>query len=161
MGDHYLPVDGDPYREWWHQQFAIPPDTLEGCSFWQRGRSSIWVAAADVDPGRLTPVDGVGIPCLRIGRDVWKPTAIAAIEFGVEACRNVVELDTEETRRFLDREVIVFAADDPRRTLPNRGFVIARYHGLPMGCGLWSGGTLESEVPKGRRLPEIDLPLRR
>ena len=161
MGDRYLPVDGAPYLEWWQHQFATPPEILEGCSFWQRGRYSIWVAAADVDPGEIAPVDGVGIPFLRTGREVWKPTSVAVIEFGLDARRNVVELDRDETMRFLDRQVIEFAAGDARGKLPNRGFVIARYHRLPVGCGLWSRGTLESAVPKGRRMAAMNLPIRR
>jgi len=161
MGDRYLPVDGAPYRAWWQQQFATPPETLRGCSFWQRGRFSIWVATADVDPGEIAPVEGVGIPFVRTGREVWKPTSVAVIEFGLDASRNVVELDRAETLRFLDRQVIEFAAGDARGTLPNRGFVIARYHGLPVGCGLWCRGTLESSVPKGRRMTDLDLPVRR
>ena len=160
MGDRYLPVDRAPYLEWWQQQFETPPETLRGCSFWQRGRFSIWIAAADVDPGGLAPVDGVGIPFLRTGREVWKPTSVAVIEFGLEARRNIVELNRDETLRFLDRQVIDFPAGDTRAKLPNRGFVIARYHGLPVGCGLWRRGTLESSVPKGRRLANADLPVR-
>ncbi len=160
MGDRYCPVDGAPYLEWWQQQFDAPAETLRACSFWQRGRFSIWVAAAGVDPGELAPVDGVGIPFLRTGREVWKPTSVAVIEFGLHAKRNVVDLDRDETSCFLDREVIEFAEDDPRRTLPNRGFVIARYHGLPVGCGLWRRGTLGSSVPKGRRLADVDAPIR-
>jgi NOL1/NOP2/fmu family ribosome biogenesis protein len=161
VADRYLRVDGAPYREWWQQQFATPPETLGECSFWQRGRFSIWVAAADVDPGTITPVDGVGIPFLRTGREVWKPTLVAVIEFGLDASRNIVELERDEMLRFLDRQVIEFAAGDPRGDLPNRGFVIARYQRLPLGCGLWSRGTLESAVPKGRRMTDVDLPIRR
>ena len=159
MADRYVLVDGRPYLEWWQQQFDTPPGTLRGCSFWQRGRFSIWIAAADVDPGGLAPVDGVGIPFLRTGREVWKPTSVAVIEFGLDAARNVVELDRDETLRFLDRQTIEFTAGDARGTLPNRGFVIARYHGQPLGCGLWRRGTLESAVPKGRRMVALDLPV--
>jgi len=157
LGDRYILVDGAPYLEWWQEQFATPPETLRGCSFWQRGRFSIWIAAADVEPGEIAPVDGVGIPFLRTGREVWKPTLVAVIEFGLDASRNVVELDRDETLRFLDRQVIEFAAEDARGALPNRGFVIARYHGLPVGCGLWRRGTLESAVPKGRSMAGLNL----
>ena len=158
MADRYSRVDGGRYLDWWHKQFGALPETLRSSSFWQRGRFSIWVAAAGVDPGDIAPVDGVGIPFLRTGREVWKPTSVAVIEFGLDATRNVVELDRGETMRFLDRQVIEFAATDSRGTLANRGFVIARYQGLPVGCGLWSRGTLESAVPKGRRMTDVDLP---
>jgi len=161
MGNRYLPVDGAPYLEWWQQQFDTPPDTLGGCSFWQRGRFSIWVAAADTDPGEIAPVDGVGIPFLRTGREVWKPTSVAVIQFGLDASRNVVELDRDEVGRFVDRELIEFGNGAARGALPNRGSVIARYHGVPLGCGLWRRGTLGSSVPKGRRLADLDLPVRR
>jgi len=159
MNDRYVAIGGDPYRDWWQQQFATPPETLRGCSFWQRGRFSIWIAAADVDPGEVAPVDGVGIPFLRTGREVWKPTSVAVIEFGLHATRNVVELQRDELLCFLDRQTIEFAEADARGTLANRGFVIARYQGVPVGCGLWRRGTLVSAVPKGRSMADLDLPI--
>ncbi len=156
MRDRYEAVDGNVYAEWWQEQFATPQATLSGCSFWRRGRHSIWIAAGDVDPGALAPVDGVGIPFLRIAREVWKPTLVAVIEFGLEARRNTVDLDRDECARFLDRETIEFG--DARGDLQNRGYVISRHAGVPIGCGLWRRGSLESAVPKGRRLTEVDLP---
>lgn len=158
MTDRYVRVDGASYIEWWHGQYGVPAASLERCTFWRRGQRSIWIAAPAVDPGELTPVDGVGIPFLRTGREVWKPTSVAAIEFGLEAERNVVDLTAKETVRFLDREAIEFEPPDPRAALPNRGYAIARYCGVPLGCGLWRRGGIESAVPKGRRVVSADIP---
>jgi NOL1/NOP2/fmu family ribosome biogenesis protein len=84
---------------------------------------------------------------------------VAVIHFGGDARRNVVDLDAAEASRFLGRETIEFDEADPRGQLPNRGYVIARYLGVPIGCGLWRRGTLASSVPKGRALPELELPM--
>jgi len=161
MNQRYVAVDGTPYMEWWRELFGTPADTFAESSFWQRGRSSIWVAARGVDPGKVSPVEGVGIPFLRIGEHLWKPTSVAVVEFGVHATRNVVALDAAECRRYLDRESLELAPDDPRGHGVRRGFAIVTYEGVPLGCGLWRRGLLESCVPKGRRLADVDLPIRR
>jgi NOL1/NOP2/fmu family ribosome biogenesis protein len=159
MADRYARVDGAPYIDWWQAQYGGHAGSFADCTFWQRGQRSIWVAAVAVDPGELTPVDGVGIPFLRTAWEVWKPTSVAAIEFGLDAERNVVDLTAAEAVRFLDREAIEFEAPDPRAVLPNRGYAIARYAGVPIGCGLWRRGGIESAVPKGRCVARMDLPL--
>ncbi len=39
-----------------------------------------------------------------------------------------------------------------------RGFVIARWRGVPVACVEWRHGQGESCVPKGRMLECVDLP---
>jgi NOL1/NOP2/fmu family ribosome biogenesis protein len=138
--------------------FGIDPHCFDGLALYQRGRGTLWVAAADLDLDGLRPVDGVGIPILRIDRAVWKLTSAAAIRFGGTATRNVVELDADETAAILRRDPVAFAVDDPRRELPWKAHVIVRYRGVPVGCALWRGDGLESSIPKGRAVDRIDLP---
>jgi NOL1/NOP2/fmu family ribosome biogenesis protein len=161
VNSRFTPVDGAPYVAWWQEQFATPSATFDDCSFWQRGHANVWVASATVDPGAVTPVEGIGIPFLRLGAELWKPTSAAVVEFGMHATRNVMDLGHDEMLRFLDRRDIEIADDDCRVEGPRRGFVIVRFSGLAIGCGLWRRGVLESSVPKGRRMAELDLPIRR
>lgn len=154
----YEPVDAAPYRDWWMETYGGPDGMLDGTSFFQRGRSSVWIAAGDVDPRGLDPVDGVGIPFVRIGRRVWKPAGPAVQQYGDRAVRNVVEASAEETVTLLAGGRIELDADDPRLPPQRRGHAIVRFRGLPVGCGLWRGTDLDSCVPKGRRLQEPDLP---
>ena len=118
----------------------------------------MWIADATVDPGGLDPVDGVGIPFVRIGRRIWKPTGAAVQHFGGRADRNVLEGTPDEVAALLARQRIELGPDDPRVPERRRGHVIVRFRGVPVGCALWRGQDLESCVPKGKMLPDVDLP---
>ncbi|HJO03760.1 MAG TPA: hypothetical protein QGG47_07290 [Acidobacteriota bacterium] len=152
-------LEREPYASWWTDRFGTPVGLFDGCSMWQRGKSSVWVAALDVDPGATSPVDGVGFPLLRVGGRAWKPTSVGLVHFGLRATRNVVELDANETMRFLAGEAIELATDDPRCGQWSRGFVLARYLGVPLGCAEWRADAIRSVLPKGRRNQAPDLPL--
>jgi NOL1/NOP2/fmu family ribosome biogenesis protein len=159
MRQSYSRVEAEPFVTWWREQYEDLPGRLAEATFWRRGRWNVWVASPDVLPGDVEPVDGVGIPFLRTGRQVWKPTQIAAIEFGSTAARNVVDLAFDEMITFLDGGTIRFAPDDARGAEGRRGFVVARHAGVAFGCGLWRQGTLESAVPKGRQVAFLDSPI--
>lgn len=146
------------YVEWWHERYGGPDDTFDRYAFWQRGRNTVWASARDTEPGDVEPVDGIGIPLLRIGRRIWKPTTIAALHFGAIATRNVFEVTAAETRVLLDRGALEPAPDDPRLWEGMRGFVIPRYLGAPIGLAEWRRGTLASVISKSRRISDLDLP---
>lgn len=144
--------------EFCEEIFGVDPACFDGLALYQRGAGTLWTASADLVLDGLRPVDGVGIPLLRIDRAAWKLTSAGAMQFGHTATRNVVELDAAETAAILRREGIVFAPDDSRRELPWKSHVIVRYRGVPLGCALWRGDGLDSSIPKGRVVEEIDLP---
>ena len=149
-------VDGESYRRWWSETYGGPADVLASFAFFQRGGKTVWVAARGVELRGLDPVDAVGIPFVRMESRVWKPTSVAALAFGSAATRNVVELQDNEMRAFLGRETVELGDDDRRRELPNRGFVIVRYRGVPLGCGQWRPDAVVSCVPKGRMITVLD-----
>ncbi len=158
MLSRFQRLEPEPYVSWWTDRFGTSTGIFDRCSMWQRGKTSVWVAGLDVDPGAADPVDGVGFPLLRVGGRAWKPTSIGLMHFGLGATRNVVELDAGEAVRFLAGESIELAADDPRRQLPNRGYVAALYVGVPLGCAAWRPGVICSALPKGRRNRSADIP---
>ena len=47
--------------------------------------------------------------------------------------------------------------DDARRPLPASGFGIARYRGAPLGCIEWRPALVQSCIPKGRAIADLDL----
>ena len=149
-------VPGQEYADWWHQRYGTPPDLFAALAFFQRGRATVWVAAASVQLQGLPVVDGVGIPFARIGGRVWKPTSSAAIQFGAAATRNLVEVTLHEAELLVGRSPVLLDRHDPRRQLPIRGYVLARLHGVPIGCVLWRGTHIESCVPKARAVAELD-----
>ena len=151
-------LESEPYVTWWTDRFGTPEGLFDGCSMWQRGKTSVWVAALDVNPGAIDPVDGVGFPLLRVRGRAWKPTSVGLVHFGLYATRNLVELDVSEVAIFLAGLTIELAADDPRCGLPNHGFIVARYLGVPLGCAEWRTATIRSVLPKGRRNRSADVP---
>lgn len=154
----YRRVEGAPFRAWWMETYGGRAGLLDQWAFFQRGKNSVWIASADVDPRGLDPVDGVGIPFVRMGRRIWKPAGPAVQQFGAAARRNVLEADATETTALLAGGTVDLPPDDPRLPERRRGHAIVRYLGVPVGCALWRGTSLESCVPKGRRLANVDLP---
>lgn len=150
-------VDAEPFVEWWQDRYGLPPETFAGLHFYQRGQATIWLSGADLSGMARARVEAVGIRVLRLGARYWKPTSIAIISLASDATRNVIDLEEEEARRFLAGAECVLEQDDPRLDGIEGGFVVVRFCGVALGCGEWRRRTLRSNVPKGRRIVDLDL----
>jgi NOL1/NOP2/fmu family ribosome biogenesis protein len=136
--------------EWFEERFGIPPETFEGYSFWERGAGKIWcLAEADTPEPDAVDVEALGMTLLRTRQEHWKPTMAGVQKFGGHATRNVLELDDERAGRFLagEEQEVEWEGD--------WGYLIIAHEiagGVePLGVGLYTYGTLRSQVPKGRR----------
>lgn len=154
---NFVRVEGGKYRRWWEEKYGLPEHSLAGYSFFQRGRSKVWIGAREIDMKGLSKIDGTGIPCIRVDSRVWKPTTVAAILLGAGAQRNAFELEENEVTTFLRAEMIPCVTDDPRRAGAEPGYAIARFNGVSLGCGLWRAEGLLPAVPKGRRVALLDF----
>ncbi len=67
--------------------------------------------------------------------------------FGSSAMRNVIEMKELQVTRFLKGEIV--KVDDVLNV--NKGFVIVRYHGLPVGVGKYNGNEIRSAIKRERR----------
>lgn len=151
-------VDGTEYVAWWQERYGTAAGLLDGYQFFKRGTRTVWMASPSVQLGELAPVDGVGLPFVRVGSRDFKPTSVAAVHLGATATRNVVEVTLTEAQQLLRRQPVCLDAGDSRRELHNGGYVIARLAEVPFGCVLWRGGELESCVPKGNVIEDLDTP---
>lgn len=149
-------LDGTEYVDWWVERFDLARETFAGLGFWQRGKSTVWAATADAGGLEEARVDAVGVPFLRVGSSFWKPPTVALRCFAAEARRNVVDVDDGEAEAFLRGDAIELPRGDRRREAIERGYIVIRYRGVPLGCGEWRGKDerLLSCVPKGRRVRE-------
>ncbi|AAG19030.1 MULTISPECIES: hypothetical protein [Halobacterium] len=145
-------VAGRPTRaavvDWWTDRFGVPRTIFESYTLWEKGAGKVW--ALPFDPGAPVPVEALGLTVLRTRQEHWKPTTIAAQRFGREATRNVLRLDErDQAAAFLAGEEQEIAWDG------DWGYVIAAHELTgrlePIGVGLYTYGTLQSMVPKGRR----------
>ena len=133
--------------EWWDERFAIPPETFEGYSFWEKGKGKIWILRGEIaSPIR---VEALGMKFLRTRQEHWKPTTNAVQRFGRRARRNVVELTREQAQRFVRGETQELDWDG------DWGYLVATHELAgeqgPLGVGLYVHGELQSPVPKGRQ----------
>lgn len=140
-------VSREEVLEYFADRFAIPPETFDDYTFWEKGAGKIWVYAGEAP----TPIElqSLGMTCLRTRQDHWKPTTDFAQRFGRHADECVIELTGEEARRFV-------AGED--QELPwdgDWGYLIAAHELAgerePLGVGLYLHGELRSMVPKGRQ----------
>ena len=144
-------VEGRASREavvaYFEERFAIPAETFDDHTFWEKGAGKIWVYAGEAP----TPVEleALGMTCLRTRQEHWKPTTDAIQRFGRHASRNVIELSREKARRFADGE------DQELEWDGDWGYLIAAHEVAaelePLGVGLYIHGELRSMVPKGRQ----------
>jgi NOL1/NOP2/fmu family ribosome biogenesis protein len=133
--------------EWWDERFAIPPETFEGYSFWEKGKGKIWILRGEIaSPIR---VEALGMKFLRTRQEHWKPTTNAVQRFGRRARRNDVELTREQAQRFVRGETQELDWDG------DWGYLVATHELAgeqgPLGVGLYVHGELQSPVPKGRQ----------
>ncbi len=147
-------VAGRPSRaavlEWFEERFGVDPAVFEGHSLWERGAGKLWVLAGAAEPEPdAVDVEALGMTVLRTRQEHWKPTMAGIQRFGGHATRNVIELDREQARRFLAGEEQDLEWDG------DWGYLIVAHRiageSEPLGVGLYTYGTLRSQVPKGRR----------
>ncbi|SFB96376.1 RNA-binding PUA-like domain of methyltransferase RsmF [Halobiforma haloterrestris] len=158
-------VSREEVLEYFADRFAIPPETFDGHTFWEKGAGKIWIYGGEAP----TPVEieAMGMTCLRTRQEHWKPTTDFAQRFGRHAEACVIELDRERARRFAageDQELewdgdwgyliaahevgVEVGAEDERS---GDGEPVDRDALEPLGIGLYVHGELRSMVPKGRQ----------
>ncbi len=144
-------VEGRASREevldFWDERFGVPPETFEAFTFWEKGAGKVWAFHGEA-PSPIE-VEALGMTFLRTRQEHWKPTTDAAQRFGRRADRNVIELSREQARQFIAGEEQDLEWDG------DWGYLIAAHElagdAEPLGVGLFTYGTLQSMVPKGRR----------
>lgn len=140
----------EPEREeilaYFSGRFGIPRDSLGEYAFIKE-RKTIWIAAgvAGLEEAlRELKIEAAGIPLLRMRVPGGKPTTAGLQLLGKRATRNAVDLDPGAFAEFLEAGAV-------RRSFPAEpGYVIVRWRGEVLGCGLYKPGVLLSQIPKER-----------
>ncbi|WP_254863244.1 DUF7122 family protein [Halovivax gelatinilyticus] len=133
--------------EYFEDRFAIPPETFDEFTFWEKGAGKVWIYAGEApDP---IEIEAIGMTCLRTRQEHWKPTTDFVQRFGHHATACVIDLDADAAARFV-------AGDDQELEWDGDwGYLIASHEvggsPEPIGVGLYVYGELRSLVPKGRR----------
>ncbi len=143
----FLPLEPAAVAELWDSRFGIPVEAFSGYRFFKKA-NSIW-AISDVELPRLS-YEAIGMRIMNCKDRPWKPTTAALQVFGKYAARNLVHLDVDSTRIFLEGKSQEVGEAAAMQCEP--GYVVVFYRGEVLGCGLYSHGLLVSQIPKERRL---------
>ena len=137
--------------ELWHSRFGIPVQALSGYRFFKKA-SSIW-AISDFELPRLS-YEAIGMRIINCKDRPWKPTTAALQIFGKYATRNIIHLNSDSARVFLEGRSQVIGEAAEVECEP--GYVVVFYRGEVLGCGLYSHGLLVSQIPKERRVAGVE-----
>ncbi len=131
------------------QRYGIPEEVFRDVEFLET-RKAIWMVSQEMLSQEnqsilsLKRINFAGIRLLRKTGRSFKPTTSGLQIIGSNATKNVVELQRDTLMQLLKTGHV--KADLPEQ----RGFVILRYQGTVLGCGLIKDGILYSQFPRGR-----------
>ncbi len=86
------------------------------------------------------------LPFARLGKHV-KPTSMMIQMFGMHARRNILNVNKENAKKFMEGEDIKV-----NNHSCENGYVIISYKGHALGCGLLSKGYIKNMIPKAKRM---------
>ena len=147
-------VDRDRVVGFWEAEFGVPAETFDGYRFYKKGEKKIWAVSEETAESLggdevldAVEYETVGLPLMRVGGEHDKPTTDALQRFGDSATRKTADVDADGARAFVRGETVEREYD-----VEDLGYVVVRYKGEVLGCGLYFPGELRSQVPKGRRV---------
>jgi NOL1/NOP2/fmu family ribosome biogenesis protein len=132
--------------DYFFDRFGIPGSAFDGFRFLKE-KKTLYAAADAFGLENILEnlkVEAAGVPLLRLDSSLWKPTAAGLQLFGAEASRNILELDDDRLEVLLQQGRM----DGPLPFAP--GYVILRWQGNILGCGLYGRRGLRSHIPEGR-----------
>jgi NOL1/NOP2/fmu family ribosome biogenesis protein len=137
----------DPARTellgYFENRFGIATSALDGFILLE-GSHTYWLLTRSPHVKELAKlsVRTAGIPVLRKMKGQLKPTTAALQAFGARATKNVVPLTREQLTQVFTQDGISLALAIPP------GYVILTHHQHIVGCGLYTGRRLVSQIPR-------------
>ena len=134
--------------EFWHDRFGISPKIFKEYTFWEKGHGKIWAFKGNLS--KSIQIEALGLRFTTTNQRSWKPTTNAVQKFGHHAHKNVLSLPLHQVLQFVQGVPLHMDWDG------TSGYVIVRGnlsdHDIQIGVGLYSNGTLYSQIPKSRQL---------
>jgi len=130
--------------DYMEERFGMDRKLFSGFRLYRGVKGRVYMGSEAV-PAEPKPISA-GIVVARLHGSV-KPSTNLIQLFGRHAKRNAIGLDKKQALAFIrgeDLEVEPGEATD--------GYVILRYLGFSLGCGLLKGRDVKSMLPKARRL---------
>ncbi|WP_290637387.1 RsmB/NOP family class I SAM-dependent RNA methyltransferase [Aquisalimonas sp.] len=134
---HWFTPPEEP-RSWLEpltERFGIPWAAFDGAVPVKRGNKHLHLAPVDHRYPEAPAPEMLGLPAVRRRSLPVKPTTAAAMLYGPDATRNVITLDTAQTRRYLERHPIQALSTEQLAACTSAGYVVLRYRGYTLGLG--------------------------
>lgn len=137
----------DPRRsevlKYFEDRFGIGLDVFQSFGLLESPQA-YWLLSLSpqVEKLKRLRIHTAGIPVLRKMKQELKPTTTAIQIFGNRATKNIVNLNRQQAADLLKNEEMPF----PSSMAP--GYVILAYRRHFLGCGLYTGRRLLSQIPR-------------
>ncbi|MEO0265676.1 MAG: hypothetical protein ABIM43_03570 [candidate division WOR-3 bacterium] len=125
-------------------RFGIEETIFEKYHLSEKG--DVWITSKEAASVQLPGTSRVGIRLIRVFKDGYKLTTAGIQLFGKFATKNVVEINEDKVRDYLegkDLNVGELNCDE--------GQVIVKCGEDFLGSGLYMKGKIKNQLPKGRR----------
>lgn len=139
-------------------RFGIDPAHFEFYTLWQKGKSTRWLAEQHVElppaqAGQTLAIQGIGLPFFRLSSDNWKPSSYGLQRFGHRAQCQLVSLPTAAAaQQFIMGETVQVDPATIQLAEETPCYVHVRYGDMQLGCGRYTTGRLQSQIPKVMRV---------
>jgi len=133
--------------EYLESRFGILPPKFKDFEFYGASRGRIFLGPKHII-SRPEPVS-VGILAARTGNAI-KPTTNLLQLFGRHASKNIVNLNKENIMKYAKGESLLLTEQEKNSS--SNGYVIVSYSSVPVGCGYLKDDSLDSLLPKAKRL---------
>ncbi len=154
-------VDAVPHLAPYINHFDIPPETFDDFLIFQTAKRFLSYTTRDLRPPSRLKLHAVGMPFLHVHMKWPKPTTGMVLSLGHAATRNVLDLEPEQTQRYLRKETFQISETQRRAILPGQVLLRDTFtrgdsstHSAMVGVGLYRAATgeVESWLPKAWKL---------
>lgn len=133
--------------EYLDQRFGLSRELFTQFAFYLGTRGRIILGPTKIDPS--LKVDTLGLLIARLQANI-KPSSNLFLTFGTYVVRNMVDLDREDAITYARGYDLKPDPESCRKA--SDGYVMLRYNGFPLGCGLLKSGHLKNMLPRAKRL---------
>jgi NOL1/NOP2/fmu family ribosome biogenesis protein len=129
------------------QRFGLARELFDGYGLYLASKGRIYIGPKRVPD--MPKIATIGLLAARSGGTI-KPSTNLLQAFGRHITRNLIDLTKEQALEYARGSDVKASA--AQASGAHEGYVLMRYEGIPLGCGLLQLGTIKNMLPKAKRL---------
>lgn len=147
MIDYCEPEIREQVLDYFDLRFGLKRNIFDDFGFYSGPKGRVIVGPKQYDD-RLSP-DTAGLLIARVHKSV-KPTTNLLQIFGAKVTRNTITLSRSQTLKYLQGLDVKPGEDDVIDA--TNGYVLLKYAGYALGCGLFQEGQVKNMLPRAKRI---------